>query len=113
MFEMYGTRILSLEYGSTFFFLNMYTLLYLCISNYLINLFLTVLDLCCCTLVLSSCREWELLSSCGAWAFHCDGFSCCRAQTLGSQASVAVVYRFSSCSSQSLEHRLSIGGART
>ena len=26
---------------------------------------------------------------CGKWASHCSGFSCCRAQALGVQASVA------------------------
>ena len=30
----------------------------------------------------SSCRELELLSRCRAWASHCSGFSCCRAQAL-------------------------------
>ena len=28
------------------------------------------------------CSEWDLLSSCGAWASHCSGFSC-EAQALG------------------------------
>ena len=28
----------------------------------------------------SICGEWRLLSSHGAWASHCSGFSCCRAQ---------------------------------
>ena len=37
---------------------------------------------------LSSCREQGLLSSCSAWASHCGGFSCCRAQALGARASV-------------------------
>ena len=27
---------------------------------------------------------------CGAWASHCGGFSCCRAQALGTRASVVV-----------------------
>ena len=31
----------------------------------------------------SSCRQWGLLSSCGVWASHCGGFSCCRVQVLG------------------------------
>ena len=34
----------------------------------------------------SSCGEWELLSSCGVGASHCDGFSCLRAQALGAAA---------------------------
>ena len=53
-----------------------------------------------------------LLSSCGAWAFYCSGFSCFGAQTLVAQASVvvlrglnccnswAIAYWFSSCSEQ-------------
>ena len=34
---------------------------------------------------------------CGAWASHCGGFSCCRAQALGMWASVVVARRLSSC----------------
>ena len=34
---------------------------------------------------------------CSAWASHCGGFSCCRAQALGTQASVVVVCELSSC----------------
>jgi len=41
---------------------------------------------------------------CGAWAYHCDGFSCCRAQALGTQDSVVAAHGLSSCSSQALEH---------
>ena len=39
----------------------------------------------------SSCGEPGLLPSCGARASHCGGFSCCRAQALGTVG-------FSSCS---------------
>ena len=53
----------------------------------------------------SSCGERGLLSSFGALASHCGGFSCCRAQTLGLPG-------FSSFGSQALEHRLSSCGAR-
>ena len=35
-----------------------------------ICLFLAVLGLCCCAWVFSSCREWELLSTCGVRASH-------------------------------------------
>ena len=35
-----------------------------------------------------SCSEWELVSSCGAKASHCGGFSFCRAQTLDTWDSV-------------------------
>ena len=34
---------------------------------------------------------------CGAWASDCWGFSCCRAQALGTQASVAAACGLSSC----------------
>ena len=34
--------------------------------------------------------ERELLSRCGAWASHCDGFSCCGVQALELVGSVAV-----------------------
>ena len=40
----------------------------------------------------SSCRELGLLSSCGTWALHCGGFSCCIAQALGTQASAVVAH---------------------
>ena len=48
-----------------------------------------------------------------AWAtLHCGGFSCCRAQALGTWASVVVAHRLSSCGSRALERRLSSCGAR-
>ena len=34
-------------------------------------------------------------SSCGAWASHCGGFSCCGAQALGARASVIVAHGLS------------------
>ena len=45
-------------------------------------------------------------------ASHCSGFSCCRAQALGTRASVVAARGLSSCGSQALEHRLSSYGAR-
>ena len=45
----------------------------------------------------SSCGERGLLSSWGAQACHCGGFSCCAAQALGWMG-------FSSCGSQTLQH---------
>ena len=51
-------------------------------------------------------------SSCGAWASHCGGFSCCGARALGAQTSVVVARRLSSCGSRALERRLSSCGAR-
>ena len=47
---------------------------------------MAALDLCCCRQALSCCGEQDLLSNCGAWASHCGGFSCCRAQVLGARA---------------------------
>ena len=49
---------------------------------------------------------------CGVWASHCWGFSCCRAQALGAQASVAVAHGISSCGSQAVERRLSSCGTQ-
>ena len=43
---------------------------------------------------------------CGAQASHCGGFSYCRAQVLGTWASVVVVHGLSSCGSWALEVRL-------
>ena len=37
--------------------------------------------------VFSICSKWGLLSSYSAWASHCGGFSCCRAQTPGARDS--------------------------
>ena len=45
----------------------------------LIIYFLAALGLFCCI---------QAFSSCGAWASHCGGFSCGRAQVLGTRASV-------------------------
>ena len=41
-----------------------------------------------CVWAFSSCSEWQLLSSCGAWTSHCSGFFFCGAEALGVQASV-------------------------
>ena len=54
----------------------------------------------------SSCSEQELLSSWGAKASHCGGFSCCRAGTLGQADSVVVECMLSSCSSWAPKLRL-------
>ena len=47
------------------------------------------------------CCEWGLLSSCGAPASHCGGFSCCRAQALGCTS-------FSSCGTNTVQSTGSI-----
>ena len=41
-----------------------------------------MLGLHCCAQAFSSCSEWGLLSTCGAQASHCSGFSCCGARAL-------------------------------
>ena len=58
----------------------------------------------------SSCGKQGLLSSCGARASHCSGFSCCRAWAQGVWASVVAAPGLSSCSSWALEHRLTSCG---
>lgn len=45
-------------------------------------LFWAALALCCCLWASSSWGEQRLLSSCGAWASHGEGFSCWDAQAL-------------------------------
>ena len=51
----------------------------------------------CFAWAFSSHGEWGLLSSSGAWASHCSGFSCFGVQDLSTWASVAVA-RWLSCS---------------
>ena len=41
----------------------------------------------------SSCGEQGLVSTCGAWASHCSGFSCYNVQALELVGSVVVVHR--------------------
>ena len=67
--------------------------------------------LCCCTWAFSSCGEWGLLFVCGVWSSHCGGFSCCRAQALGTRASVVVAHGLSSAGSIVVAHRLSCSEA--
>ena len=50
-----------------------------------------------------------LLSSCGVWASHCGGFSCCAARALGIQAPGVAAFGLSSCGYPALEHRLNRG----
>ena len=54
----------------------------------------------------SSCSEERLLSSYDAWASHCVGFSCC-----GHVVCSSAVRGLSSCSSGTLEPKLSSCGA--
>ena len=46
-------------------------------------LFLVALGLCCCAQAFFSCSKQGLLSSFGARASHCGGFSCCSTRALG------------------------------
>ena len=62
-----------------FFFFFFMACFYLFIYLFFI---LVALGLHCCAWTSSTCGERELLSSCGAWASHCRGFSCRRAQVL-------------------------------
>lgn len=59
----------------------LYTYIHL---NVTFHLFTVALDLCCGA---------RAFSSCGWWASHCGGFSCCRAQALGRMDTVAVACR--------------------
>ena len=54
-----------------------------------IYLFLAARGLCCCVQPCSGCGQWELLASRSVQASRCDGFSSCRAWSLGAQISVA------------------------
>jgi len=58
-----------------------------------ICLFYFVLGLHCCVRAFSGCGEQGLLTSCGAWASHGSGFSCCRAQALGLADSAVMACR--------------------
>ena len=79
--------------------------------------FLAVLGLCCCADFFSMCREWDRLSSCGAWASHCSGFSC-EAQALGhagfsnaTVGSVAQAPGLSSCEPMALVSPRHVGSS--
>ena len=62
---------------------------------YLFILFLAVLGLCCCEWAFSNCGEMRLLSSCGTWAVHCSGFSCCGAPALRHVSTVIAAHGLS------------------
>ena len=72
-------------------------------------LLLAALGLCCYRWGFSSCREQGLLSSCGAQASLCGGFSCCGAQVLGHAGSAVWAQGLSSYTLQALEHGLRSG----
>ena len=58
----------------------------------------------------SHCGEWELLSSCGAQASHCGGFSCCD-RAPGRVGSVAVAPGLQGTGSVAVVPRLSCSAA--
>ena len=62
------------------------------------------LGLCCWVQAFSRGRTQGLLSSCGAWASHRSGFSYCRAQAPGPQASVLAARGLSIFGSQAPEY---------
>ena len=57
-------------------------------------------------------KRGQLLSSCCSRASHCDGFPCCRAWALDTQASVDTAHGFSSCGSLTLERGLTSCGSQ-
>jgi len=65
----------------------------------------------CCCLSFLWCWAGATLNW-GVWTSQCSGFSCCRAQALGTWTSVVPAHRLSSCSSWALEQGLSGCGAR-
>jgi len=75
--------VASGQFHLTFFFF-LILLSYLCFA---------VLGLCCYGRTFSSCGEQGPLVSCGAWASHCRGYFCCRAQALSTWASAVVAHR--------------------
>ena len=73
--------------------LGSFQLLFIFYKIYLFYFWL--LSLYFCAWAFSSCGKWGLLSSCDAWASHCDGPSCCEAWALGVRASVVVAHGLS------------------
>ena len=59
----------------------------------------------------SSCGKWALLSRCGVRAFHCGGFSWCKAPGLGHEGSVVVVPGLCGTGSTAVVHGLSCSSA--
>ena len=71
---------------------HLYQLLFIKPKILFICLSLIVSGLHCCVQSFSSCSEQGQLSSSGAWASHCSGFSCCGAQALGHAGSVVAAH---------------------
>ena len=66
----------------------------------------------CHALTFSSCGERGLLCSNSVRASHCSGFSCWRAQALGTQASAVAAHGFSGGGSWALDCGISSRDAR-
>ena len=85
-------------------------------SCFFLNKFIYFYFWLCCVFI--AARGLSLVAAsgatlcCGVQASHCGGFSCCRAQAVGTWASVVVARRLRSCGSQALELRLSSCGTR-
>ena len=73
---------------------------------------MAALGLRCCAQAFSSCGERGLLFVAVCRLLIAVASLCCRARALGTQPSVLVARRLSSCGSRALEHRLSSCGAR-
>ena len=87
--------ILKKVFTHAFYIKNIYLFIYRCAGSPLLHG------------VFSSCCKQGLLSSCGALASNCSGFSCCRARSLGCTGfSICGARGLSSCGSWALEHRL-------
>ena len=86
---LYSSFPLASYFTHTFFLINLFILFYL---FWLRWVFVAAHGL---SLVAASGAALR----CGAWASHCDGFSCCGAQALDVQASVVVARGLSSCGS--------------
>ena len=68
--------------------------------TFIYSFILVIIGLCCCAWAFSSCGEQELFSRCGVRASHYSGFSGCRAQELGTWASVVAAWGLSSWGAQ-------------
>ena len=73
-------------------------------KDFVFYLFTCALGLVCCTNASSSCREWELLSKCGARDSHCSG-------SLLLQSTGSKCMDFTSCGSRALDCLLSSCGS--
>ena len=72
----------------------------------------------CCAVSLLICvgflQLWQMGATlpCITQASHCGGFSCCRAQPLGTKASVVAAHGLSNCGLWAPGHRLNSCGSQ-